>query len=525
MKKWFSNFLKTENKTEYYLVFANVFLILSLILLGNFKIIPLNLGNFIFFTILVLAFALYRSGWMFLFFVGTIAIENINLAPDNIGLIIRPYQFLGGLLFLALIIRFFSRKTTLSLPKFIWQDFLVFIIPLAALLQITISPNRPAGLKLVIILISFCVLYLLTKIYVQDLYDLKKTLPFIFGSSVVVIFYSFWQNLRFGQGLGSFEVMPGRPNSTLPEADWLGLYLLVLLSASYVLIYYLTKISKDLKKLSLAYIYLFFIFIALIISVSRSAWLGAIAITVLYLFYIFTELKLNFKTWQWKLTLKLKLSILLVFIFSLGAVHFFNLTDFQLFNRAKSTGTGLQKITISCEKETSLPEKINHIEELTKFNCQHINLEEIESEKIKNRFVTEIYRTDPNVNVRGEIYKKAWSEIKLHPIIGVGFENIAPILGQDGRGAALNSSNIFLEIWLGSGILGLLAFIFLLLCLFFNAVKNIWQKKELEEKALNLFILISGFGIIVFNLFNAGIMLGFFWVWLGIANSFKAKKL
>ncbi|MFZ2193438.1 MAG: O-antigen ligase family protein [Candidatus Moraniibacteriota bacterium] len=524
MKKWFLAFLNTKNKNSYYLAFANVFLVLFLIIFSNLKLIPLSLGNFIFFTLLVLAFTLYRPGWVFLFFIGSIALENINLAPVNLNLLIRPYQFFGGLLFLALFIRYISRRINLKLPKFSWQDFLIFIIPLAAFLQLTISPNKAAGLKLIIVLFSFCILYLLTKVYIQDIYDLKKILPYIFGSSIVIIFYGFWQNLRFANGLASFEVMPGRPNSTLMEADWFGLYLLLLLSASYALIFYLTKKSSSIKKLILTYVYLFFVFIALIISVSRSAWLGAIATTILFLFYVFTGFKINIKNWQWKLITKIKPSILFVFILSLGAVYFFNLTSFQLFNRAKSTATGLQKITISCEKEVELPDKINKIEELAIINCRHINLEEIDSEKASNKFIAEIYRTDPNVNVRSEIYKKAWSEIKIHPLIGVGFENVAIILGQDGRGASLNSSNIFLEIWLGSGILGFLAFVYFLIYLFLKAVRNIWLRDELEERVLGLFVLISGFGIIVFNLFNAGIMLGIFWVWLGIANSIKTEK-
>jgi O-antigen ligase len=322
--------------------------------------------------------------------------------------------------------------------------------------------------------------------------------------------------------------MPGRPNGTLPEADWLGLYLLGLLSASYALIYYLTKYTKDAKKVALTYVYLFLVFATLIISVSRSAWLGAIILTIIYFLYVFTEFKFNYKDWQWRRIIKIKLSVLAVFLVSLFAVYFLHLTTFQLWNRAVSTG-GAQKITISCDPDcgrdalqcVSTGVIIHDVSELAKYNCRHINLEEIEAEKNKGRIITEIERDDPNVNVRAEIYRKSFEEIKNHPVIGIGFENIASVLGQDGRGVNLNSSNIFLEVWLGSGIFGLLSFVFFLGYILLNAVRNIWQAKDPEKVVFALFILLSGLGIIIFNLFNAGLLLGIFWVWLGIGSMFK----
>jgi hypothetical protein len=526
MKKYLLNFLDHFRQVEYYLVAWNFLAVLFFVLAGDLKMLPLHFGDFIFFVALFLVFALYRPGWSFLFFTGAIPLENINLAPESLGIIIRPYQFFGGLLILALVIRFFSQKINLKLPKFVWQDFLLFAIPISAFFHLAFSTNKPGGLKLIIVLLSFCFLYLLIKIYIQDLYDLKKIIPFILGSSLVVIFYGFWQNILFMCGLNSFETMPGRPNSTFFEAEWLGMYLLFLLAIVYAFIYYLAKkeSKNDEKKMILTYIFLFLIFALLLITVSRSAWLGAIGATVFYFFCILTDFSFNFKKWQEKLFLKISMNIAIIFLLSLGSVYLFHLTSFQLFNRATSAGTGLQKITVSCQKIISLPEKITDLKELDAFDCRHINLEEISKEKMQNRFVTEIYRSDPNVSVRSEIYKKAINQIKLHPFLGIGFEKIPVLLGVDGQGTALNSSNIFLEIWLGSGVIGLLAFLFFLCYIFFEAIKNICLKKSLEEKTLGFFILISGFGIIIFNLFNTGLMLGFFWVWLGVVSTIKFEN-
>ncbi len=527
MRKYLLNFLDNLGKAEYYLITLNFLAVLFFVLASNLKMLPLRFSDFIFFVGLFLIFALYRPGWSFLFFMGAVSLENINLAPENLGIVVRPYQFFGSLLILALTIRFFSHKINLKLPKFVWQDFLPFLIPLGAFFHLALSTNKSGGLKMIMILLSFCFLYLLTRIYIQDFYDLKKIVPFIFGSSLIVIFYGFWQNILFMRGLNSFETMTGRPNSTFFEAEWLGMYLLFLLASVYAFIYYLAKkeLKNSRKKNILAHIFLFLIFALLLITVSRSAWLGAIGATIFYFFCVFTDFSFDFKKWQGILVLKISVSIIVVFLLSLGSVHLFHLTNFQLFNRVASTGTGLQKITVSCQKTIVLPEKIADLKELDAFACRQINLEEISNEKAQNRFVAEIYRSDPNINVRSEIYKKAMDQIKLHPFLGIGFEKIPVLLGVDGQGTALNSSNIFLEIWLGSGIIGFLAFLFFLFYLFFDAIKNIWLKKNLEEKILGFFVLISGFGVFIFNLFNTGLMLGIFWIWLGIATAIKFKKL
>jgi hypothetical protein len=531
MKKWLLNLLNELNKTKTYLVLTSLFLVSFLILFNNLGVLPMRTGDFVFFAILLLAFALFRPSWAFLLFLGTIALENINLAPKSLGIVIRPYQFIGGLLFLAIAIRFFGKKLPFKLTKLTWIDYLIFLIPAASLLNIFISPNPHAGLKFTLILFSFTILFLLAKNYIQNSFDLKKSLPFFFGSSLIIMLYGIWQNVRFSKGLNSFSVMPGRPNSTLAEPDWFGLYLVLVLASAYTLIYFFTKksdeennLKKHLKILAI-YFYLVLVFVLLIISVSRSAWLGAIIMTFAFLFFIFTNLRFNFRNWQWKSTLKIKLGIISAFLVGLGVVYFFNLTTFQLFNRAVSTG-GLQKITIACPGNTgcALPMTISDINEIKTCNCRHINLEDIEKEKVAGNNIKEVYRKDPNVSVRAEVYQKSFAKIKTHPILGIGWENIPTVLGKDERGANLNSSNIFLETYLGSGLIGFLSLLIILGTIFLRALISFFKENDLEQKAFALFIVISLLGIIIFNLFNAGIMLGFFWVWLGIASAIKSKK-
>jgi hypothetical protein len=540
MLQYLQQFVNNLNKPKAYLVITNALLVFFLILFNNLGVLPMRTGDFIFFAILVLAFALYRPGWAFLFFAGMIALENINLAPEQLGLMIRPYQFIGGLLFLAIAVRYFSQKLYFKLVKLNLLDYLVFLIPLSSLLHIFISPNPGTGLKFAVILFSFALLYLLTKNYLQNTADLKKSLPFFLGSSLVVMLYGFWQNIRFAKGLNAFSVMPGRPNSTLTEPDWLGFYLVLVIACVYALIYFFIQKPDEESKLSkrvsflIIDVFLILVFALLLISVSRSAWLGTAAMTIVFLVAIFTNLKFNFHDWQWKLTIKIKLGIIGFFLLSLGVVYVFHLTSFQLFNRVVSTG-GAQKITIACEQNcdastkectTSLDVRvIKDVSELEQYGCRHIDLEEIEAEKNKGYVITEIERDDPNVSVRAEVYQKSWAQIKSHPILGIGWANIPQVLGKDPRGANLNSSNVFLETYLGSGLVGFLSLVILLGVIFVRALIAFFRVTDLEQKTFALFVLTSWIGLVVFNLFNAGIMLGFFWVWLGISSALKPEKI
>jgi hypothetical protein len=525
------------NKTKIYLILTSIFLVFFLVLLNNFKVIPLRTGDFVFFALFALAIALYRPGWGFLFFIGTIVLENINLAPSIIGISVRPFQLLGALILLAVAIRFFSKKIYFKLPKLEWHDYALLTVVFSGFLSIINASDKIVSFKLAIIFATFFALYYLVRIYIQNSEDIKRIIPFFISSGIVVILYGIWQNWQFMHSLTNFETMPGRPNATFAEADWLGMYLALFVSVVYCLIYYLTcqanytleekfkvqsskfKITVQNSKLILFYILLTISYVLLILTVSRSAWLGAFFATFIFLWAVFTDFKFKFNDWQWKETIKIKLGILCSLIISLAVVYVFHLTNFQLFNRAISTGTGLQKITISCQPnfDCAVPQTIGNESQLASCGCRHINLEEINIEKSKGYMIEEVYRQDPNVKTRSEIYRKSWEQIRSHPLLGIGWGSISNVLGKDERGAGLNSSNIFLEIWLGSGLVGFLAFVIFWFYLIFNAVKKFYSSSDALQKSIYLFIMISWFGIAICNLFNAGILLGFLWIWMGLS--------
>ena len=534
------------NKPKTYLLLSNVLLVFFLILLSNFPLgaiheLPLQFGDFVFFTLLVFMLALYRPGWAFLIFVGLIPLENINLAPAELGMTLRPYQFLGALLIIALLVRFFTKRLNFKPIKLKLPDYLVIVMVLAGFVTALVEAVHEPPLRMAVILATFAALYFLVRNFIQNTDDLKKIIPFFLSSSAVVIFYGIWQNWAYLHNSINFEAMPGRPNGTFTEADWLGMFITLVIPIVYCVVYYLSKnisSNKDAQifnfqffrlcrisqsetifnKFSMTkflnYILLANSFVLLILTVSRSAWLAALFATAMFLFIILTNLR--FKNWQWRSATFSGLKILASLIIALGVIYIFHLTDFQLFNRAASTGTGLQQITISCDKNINLPEKINAASELTKYACRQINLQDIATNKARGEYVTVIYRNDPNVQTRSIIYQKSIDQIKNHPIMGIGWGGISKILGTDARDVPLNSSNIFLETWLGAGLAGFLALIIILGYIFFIAVKNYFYATDDLQKTTSLFIIISWFGLIIANFFNAGIFLGIFWVWLAV---------
>lgn len=582
-----------------YLVAANIALVVALIFLANLKILPLqNVGDFGFFVGLVFLLSLYRPSWSFLFFVGTIMLENINLAPVEFGLVLRPYQLIGLVTLIAVSVRYFSGRLGFKLPKFFKADIFIVIFLIVGFASSIFALDRGIAFKQSFILLSFGALYFLTRIFIQNLSDLKRVIPFFLSSSAVVTLYGIWQNWQFTHGGVHFEVMSGRPNATFSEPDWLGMFLVFVLAVIYAVVFYFTgqednkeilsdnledlrqkfglRISdffhysglisaiihkltmKNLlsdvtsiwsnersnKKMILYFLYLLLVvyYILLTLTVSRSAWLGAIVVTLIFCGYVFR-----------KKEYRMILGLVVAFLLSVGVIYVFNLTNFELGKRLQSTA-GLQEITVSCKQlkqDLNIKRTIWDTEQLRQIGCQHINLEEIKNEKAMGNFVTKVYRDDPNVNIRAKIYEKSWEQIKKYPIVGIGWGNISQTLGTDENGNGLNASNIFLEVWLGSGIIGLVSFILILSWIFwknillpqewkyyFELAKNSFVQKSnlknknynstldyhnstvtIEEKNIwNLFVMLSFFAIFVPNLFNSGIMLGFLWFWLAITQ-------
>ncbi|TSA44705.1 O-antigen ligase domain-containing protein, partial [bacterium] len=450
---------------------------------------------------------------------------NINLAAGFLPLTLLPYQFVGAILSSALIILWLFEKLKFELLRPNWIDWLLFSLAPLGFLALVNAPNKSVSLKLNLVLLSFILLYYLIRNFVRDKENLLKTAFFFAGSWLIVVIYGFFQVLADKFGAKSFEVMFGRPNSTFAESDWLGIFL------CFALAFFLSSISflKNRKYLTyLVYVFIFLDLTLLILTLSRSAWIGAAAVIIVFLLIsLFTKEKDITKFHFRKFFDNAAIIIFLIFL-SLLSIYVFRLSKFDIFDRARSAATSEQKITIACEKNIALPETVASTDDLAKFGCRYINLEEIEFYKNKGFIVTEIYRKDPNVMTRSAIYQKSWEIIREHPILGVGFGTITQNLGADERGAGLNESNIFLQVWAGCGILGLIVFItvigYLSLYSFrrlspicpLNKIIGCPVVRDDFEKILNIFLILAIISLIIPNLFNAGLLMGLFWLGLAI---------
>ena len=527
------------------LLMGNVFGGIILIVLQNASVLPLSLAHFLFFSFVGFLCALYRPGWVFLLFIGMLPLEIIHLATPFAGLDVRPYQWLAVLLYLALTLRFLTGRLPFKLFRPIWCDGLLLLLLVGSFLALLNAPVFSVTLKQTLVVCSFVGLYFLGRIFFRTLTDVRQGLPFFLGSSVVVFGYALWQNIRSLRGEQSYTVMAGRPNSTFSEADWLGFFTLVVLALICALLLFLIKktwtrasflISARTVLTEWSFWGLFvlqsFTWLTLLVAVSRSAWLGAAVVCVLsfglFIFYHgWVERRAFFPAGVFFAS-----TTACTFFITFSIITIFHLTPFALFERAASTG-GLQKITVSCRGSLDwvLPQKIRTVEELPA-SCRFIRLEEITAERALGNVVEEIYRADPNISVRQEIYIKTLTMIREHPVWGIGWGSAAVFLGTDERGAGLNASNIFLEVWLSSGLLGLLSFLWLLASIILAAFKGYIVPNEEGERIFALFLLLAFLGALVFNMFNTGLLLGFFFLLLalGVLNiervgvSFKHSK-
>ena len=337
-----------------------------------------------------------------------------------------------------------------------------------------------------------------------------------------MLLFGFSQAFAHKFGWGDYEVFEARINSTFTEPDWFAIYLALLLALELWLLFaaHSCKSKSNICSFEairiakwVAFVDVFLIFVLLLVSASRSGWLGAIVVVIAYIVALFFSRKKS------KFILIQAASLVLVLLAALFVVDKTELSTFHFGNRAASSVSGMQKITVSCQSNDFVPKNIESVDELKRYGCKHIDLEDIAVERREGNIIKEVYRPDPNVNIRKEIYATTWSEIKKHPIFGQGLGSSALILGTDAQGSGLNASNIFLVSWLAMGIFGLAIIVIVLLV---PPVKSklelfkAWRGKKLETQKLleYSFIFITAGAIIIPNLFNSGLFLGFMWIWL-----------
>ena len=504
------------------MLFGNMLAVFFLILLSNLEVLPFRFWDFVFFSVLFFLIALFRSGFVFALLVGMLPLETVDLAPLEFGIGIRPYQFLAALLAVALVIRLVTKRARwpLFLPARIDSVLFVFLLmPLIAIPFLPFSEFASVGLRQGIILLSFGLLYFLGRVFLKKESDVRIALMFFLSSVFVVSCYAFWQNIRFRAGLPSFEVMSGRPNGTLPEADFFGGLLSMILSGMipFGLSFFFGETVSIARK-AVFVLFLFVFSLLLILSVARSGWLAAVIGMAVGAgtFFLHRGLLRALRRRDggfFRNALSGKLFVGMPILLAIGAVLLFHLTPFDVFDRGRSVSSGLQKITVSCDRaDTDLPGTIASVDELMPLGCRHILLEEIEAEKGSGHFVRETYRPDPNIDMRKNIYVESWKLAKAYPMSGIGFGNLSRFLGIDGNGRGLNASNVFLEVWIGSGIFGFILFIIFWFSFPILLLRRILRVSDDRMALLSISFLASWLALTVFNSFNSGLLLGSLWI-------------
>ncbi|MDA3815227.1 MAG: O-antigen ligase family protein [Patescibacteria group bacterium] len=562
-----------------YLITTVVAIILSvaLIVFDIKGVFPLGLIWSGVLLILILLLALWKPRQTFWIFIALLPLESVIFLSLGEAISLRPFQVFGFLLVLTVLVKMAFKKNDftplrfegmflrlksalrskrkkdeldeifekedenqMKNPRFNFLDLLIFLLPIFAFLSVINSPGEILPVKQALILTSFVFLYWLARNYLQNTKDKFEVVWFFVIGSLPVIFYGIFQALAFQRGWYDLEVFNGRINSTFTEPDWLGMYLVFLSAIVFWLKFLLWESKGELmigkwtaQRIGNLFLnlYLLVVFIALVLTVARSAWLGFFGVAVVYFSLLFFWSWNKKGKWTWNIFFRKPFTIIyselacfVVLIgLGMGLIYIFNLSSFHLWNRAGSSFSGIQKITISCEQSSEAPEKIQSIEELEGYNCRHINLEEIEKEKDMGFEIREIYRPDPNIEIRKDVYSKTWNSIKEHWVIGQGIGISSKILGTDENGAGLNASNIFLEAWISIGVLGLTIFFLVLFVPVLVVVGKLFaslfsSKKKMDWFKISFIALVFA-ALVIPNLFNAGWLLGYFWITLAISAS------
>lgn len=485
------------------------------ILLQVGGVFPLGGVNLVFWTVLALLGCLYRPNWAFLVLLMLLPFETLNLLPLEWGFMLRPYQWLFMLLILALGIRILSGRTPWRLFLIHPLDILLGLVPLGALISGVVHGGE--GIRLGIIVSSFYGLYLLSRVFLKSLKDISLAAGTFVAAGFPVLVYGIAQNIAFEFGGTLVSVMPGRPNGTFAEPDWLGFFTASLFIFLFARLFRSTSDMQSRadgslpRALALA-VLLVLAALVLIITVSRSAWLSlAVALGIAAGMTLLQNGRQTLRAMFQASELAV-----IAFILALFLSVEIPLTRFDLTNRAASTATGLQEITIACDQDTKLPVppvKIENLGELSEWGCRHIRLEDIDQERQSGNMITTVYRTDPNVEIRSTIYRRTWDEIRAHPVLGIGWGNIGAVLGQDENGSSYNASNVWLEVWLGAGLIGLLGMLGFFGWCGYVFVAGLRKKGSypMRDQYPIVSALLAAF--LIFNLFNAGLLIGLVWVW------------
>lgn len=441
---------------------------------------------------------------LFFIFIFLIPFEIYKLELGNL-VSLRPYQVAVVLLLIFLAHLYFKGKIKTEELLVTFRSpiskllAVYFIVSLISLIN---SPDLKNGIQETSVLLSFLAIYWSALFFVRTEKDVQNIFYVIIASGTMVALIGLVQVTAYKFGLELIEVMPGRPNSILPEPDWLGFFMIFAL-AILIAVQYFENFDVKLfwaKILRNKYFYYGFhilFYIVIILTVARASWLAGIGMAGLYLFLIFID-----KNNPFGQVFVQGFKILFFLFLSLIIIYVFGLTPFSLKNRFLSIVTSQETHATAVDPKTGKEISIEK-KKIADYKKQGI---EVKEKKVQ----------DINILRRRESFTDNFDIILKHPFLGIGFGGIETVFGE-----GTNANNLFMEIWIATGVIGLIIF-GLIFYLIFREWLVFFIKKRNKNNQPYLFFIILGLAVIIIpNIFNSGLFLGFFWVYLGItANLF-----
>lgn len=456
---------------------------------------------------------------LFFILIFLIPFENYKLELGNL-FSLRPYQVAAVLLLVFVAYFYFKGKIKTDellipfRPPVSKLLAVYFVVSLASLVN---SPDLKNGFQETIVLLSFLFIYWLVIFFIKNKDDVKNLFYVILSSGLFAAVFGLIQAVVYKTGLEFIEVMPGRPNSILPEPDWFGFFMVfvlaVLVSSRFIGRQKIAAsdvgqnvdrqpiIFSFLGNRYFSYVLELLFYISIILTIARASWLAAIAVIGLYLLLTFLD-----KENRFTLAFSRGVKVLLIFAVSLGIIYAFNLTPFPLKNRLLSIVTRQEIHAVTTDPKTG--------KEIS------IAKEDIESYKKRGIEVKEKKVDDVNILRRTESFTNSSDIILRHPLLGIGYGGIETYFGE-----GVNANNIFMEIWAATGIIGLIVFSLIFYCIFRDWLFYYFKKINNENRVYLFFVILGFAAIIIPNIFNSGLFLGFFWVYLGVASSLAGGQL
>lgn len=427
--------------------------VINILILGVIFLIPLYFNIFTYLSFEIDKIVLFRIIVELLLF---LYLARVFLS-GQFKLVVNKYFYLsiGFILLSQVLATIFSEHAYISFWGSYWRSLGLFTylhIFVLAYLVFVYWDNKK--IKLVFWVISLAG-------FLSSVYALVQVFGFDFLQ---------WQGLADNQHL--------RASSTLGQPNFLASYLLLVLPATF----YLLFLVKNFYKRIILSIFLLFQFLALIFTYSRAGWIGLILALIIFIFFYF-----------YKKNKKVFLSILILFTVGVGLLFYIGIA---------------QRDYTELNEDVSV---VGRVKSLADF-------------------------TQGSVGIRVLYYSAALDIIRNNFIVGYGLDNQSYYFYKyyTPDYAIYEKINVYpdrahneiMDILITTGIIGLASWFFLFYALFYQS-KNFLNSQPNDKKILVLCLLfgiLSSYISILFGFFTI-VHLVYFWFYLAILfRTFSYKE-